>query len=96
MAGMKIQPINVDKNGAIDMRHLRAMVSFIHVHHFPDFDCDLLHFPPTLHLFPLKTRKLIMRDMNITSIKCLIENSILKSQGFKFIECKSYCECLNM
>ena len=26
MAGMKIQPINVDKNGAIDMRHLRAMV----------------------------------------------------------------------
>lgn len=52
MAGMKIQPINVDKNGAIDMRHLRAMVSFIHVHHFPDFDCDLLHFPPTLHIFP--------------------------------------------
>lgn len=52
MAGMKIQPINVDKNGAIDMRHLRAMVSFIHVHHFPDFNCDLLHFPPTLHLFP--------------------------------------------
>lgn len=44
MAGMKIQPINVDKNGAIDMRHLRAMVSHIHVHHFPDFYCDLLHF----------------------------------------------------
>jgi glycine dehydrogenase len=30
MAGMKIQPINVDKNGAIDMRHLRAMVSTWH------------------------------------------------------------------
>jgi len=27
MAGMKIQPINVDKNGAIDMKHLAANVS---------------------------------------------------------------------
>lgn len=43
MAGMKIQPINVDKNGAIDMRHLRAMVSHVHVHFFPpEFECDLI------------------------------------------------------
>ena len=27
MAGMKIQPINVDKNGAIDMKHLQVMVN---------------------------------------------------------------------
>ena len=26
MAGMKIQPINVDKNGSVDMKHLKAMV----------------------------------------------------------------------
>lgn len=65
MAGMKIQPINVDKNGAIDMRHLRAMVSFIHVHHFPDFDCDLLHFLPPSIFSPMKTMKLIMRDMQL-------------------------------
>lgn len=27
MAGMKIQPIEVDKNGSIDISHLKAMVS---------------------------------------------------------------------
>jgi glycine cleavage system protein P-like pyridoxal-binding family len=27
MAGMKIQPINVDRNGAIDMKHLQVMVN---------------------------------------------------------------------
>lgn len=27
MAGMKIQPIEVDKNGSIDLSHLKAMVS---------------------------------------------------------------------
>lgn len=27
MAGMKIQPINVDRNGAVDMKHLAANVS---------------------------------------------------------------------
>lgn len=27
MAGMKIQPIEVDKNGSIDVSHLKAMVS---------------------------------------------------------------------
>jgi glycine dehydrogenase len=27
MAGMKIQPINVNKLGAVDMSHLKAMVS---------------------------------------------------------------------
>lgn len=27
MAGMKIQPVEVDKNGSIDAGHLKAMVS---------------------------------------------------------------------
>ena len=30
MAGMKIQPINVDKNGSVDMKHLKAMVSCVY------------------------------------------------------------------
>lgn len=92
MAGMKIQPINVDKNGAIDMRHLRAMVSFIYVNHFPDFDRDLLHFFSVFS--PMKAMKLIMRDMNITNIKCSIENNIF-SWGLKFYECKSFFWVLN-
>lgn len=29
MAGMKIQPIEVDKNGSIDVSHLKAMVSLL-------------------------------------------------------------------
>ena len=29
MAGMKIQPINVDKNGSVDMKHLKAMVRIV-------------------------------------------------------------------
>ena len=32
MAGMKIQPINIDKKGAIDMSHFSQMVSVYHMH----------------------------------------------------------------
>ncbi|KAK2513895.1 Gldc [Columba guinea] len=34
MAGMKIQPIEVDKNGSIDISHLKAMIGDV---------CDLIH-----------------------------------------------------
>ena len=51
MAGMKIQPINVDKNGAIDMRHLKAMVSD--------------DFPPNFKLHRLTKQISIQLSMNI-------------------------------
>lgn len=43
MVGMKIQLINVDKNGVIDMRYLRVMVSYVYVNFFFfEFECDLI------------------------------------------------------
>ena len=42
MAGMKIQSINVDKNGSVDMKHLTSMVKYCHYkkksfYKFPEF-----------------------------------------------------------
>jgi glycine cleavage system protein P-like pyridoxal-binding family len=48
MAGMKIQPINVDKNGAVDMKHLAKNVSLI------------LYFLSFLHKIEAKDRVSIL------------------------------------
>ncbi|XP_052775459.1 glycine dehydrogenase (decarboxylating), mitochondrial-like isoform X2 [Mya arenaria] len=54
MAGMKIQPINVDKNGAIDMKHLAA-----NVEKFSDtLACLMVTYPSTNGVFDKTIREI--------------------------------------
>ena len=46
MAGMKIQPISVDRNGAVDMKHLKANVRIYSIEYNP--------LPHMLHFDALK------------------------------------------
>lgn len=54
MAGMKIQPINVDKNGAIDMRHLRAMCE----KYKDTLACLMITYPSTNGVFDKEVREI--------------------------------------
>ncbi|KAJ8306015.1 hypothetical protein KUTeg_016560 [Tegillarca granosa] len=47
MAGMKIQPINVDKNGAVDMKHLTAMAE----KYSDTLACLMVTYPSTNGVF---------------------------------------------
>lgn len=54
MAGMKIQPINVDKNGAIDMKHLAS-----NVEKFKDtLACLMITYPSTNGVFDKTIREI--------------------------------------
>ena len=61
MAGMKIQPINVDKNGSVDMKHLKAMVSCVYFlihrakHILSAQKNHLIEYPQ--HMFWLRNKK---------------------------------------
>lgn len=54
MAGMKIQPINVDRNGAIDMKHLRVMVE----KHKDTLACMMITYPSTNGVFDKDIREI--------------------------------------
>ncbi|KAK3090946.1 hypothetical protein FSP39_015975 [Pinctada imbricata] len=54
MAGMKIQAINVDKNGAVDMRHLRAMAE----KYKDTLACLMVTYPSTNGVFDKEIREI--------------------------------------
>lgn len=54
MAGMKIQPINVDKNGSVDMKHLTSMIT----KHKDTLACLMITYPSTNGVFDKEIREI--------------------------------------
>ncbi|XP_012939778.1 glycine dehydrogenase (decarboxylating), mitochondrial [Aplysia californica] len=54
MAGMKIQPINVDKNGAVDMKHMKENVE----KHKEELSCLMVTYPSTHGVFDKDIREI--------------------------------------
>ncbi|XP_059163007.1 glycine dehydrogenase (decarboxylating), mitochondrial-like [Physella acuta] len=54
MAGMKIQPINVDKNGAVDVRHMKENVE----KYKKELACSMITYPSTHGVFDKDIREI--------------------------------------